>query len=47
MAALASLAEEHIISVEKMQRILFGLCRMEALRIREQVGECPLDIFTA
>lgn len=39
MVAFASLVGERVISQDKMQRILFGLCRMEALRVREQVGE--------
>jgi hypothetical protein len=39
MAAFASLVGERAIGQDKMQRILFGLCRMEALRVREQVGK--------
>jgi len=43
MAAFAKLAAERVISTEKQQRILFGLCRMAALTVREQVGKYLVD----
>ena len=47
MTCFAALVGERVISREKMQRILFGLCRMEALRVRYQVGKCgPLSVLT-
>jgi hypothetical protein len=39
MTSLAAVALQRVISREKMQRIIFGLCRMEALRVRDQVGK--------
>ena len=39
MAALAKLAGERVVNADKLKRLVFGLCRMEALRVREQVGE--------
>lgn len=38
MAVLAHLVEQKVVSREKMERILFGLCRLEAWRVREHVG---------
>ena len=43
MAAFAKLAAERVISTERQQQILFGLCRMAALTVREQVGMFFVD----
>jgi len=39
MALFANIVDKGIIPVAKLERILFGLCRMEAWRVRDQVGE--------
>jgi len=39
MAALAKIAAERVVSADKLRRLVFGLCRMEALRVRDCVGK--------
>ena len=38
MASLAKLAGQRVVCAEKLTKLVFGLCRMEALRVRDQVG---------
>ncbi|CAB9502130.1 expressed unknown protein [Seminavis robusta] len=46
MASFADMAARRIIRQERLQKIIFGLCRMEALRVRKQVGEARTVMFT-
>lgn len=46
MCALAKLASERVVSNDKLKRLVFGLSRMEALRVRDQVGEARTVLFT-
>ena len=46
MAFLANLVEKRVIASEKLERVLFGLCRLEASRVRDQVGTCLSQIVT-
>ncbi len=38
MATLAFLAEQRLVSTEKLQKITFGLCRLEAWRLKDKIG---------
>eukprot|EP00978_Attheya_sp_CCMP212_P037384 scaffold175723_cov40-Attheya_sp.AAC.2 len=44
--SLACLIQKRLISAAKMEKILFGLCRLEAWRVRDQVGESRTVVFT-
>ena len=46
MAQFAHLVEQEILSIKKLQRILFGLVRLEAHRVRDQVGPLRTIAFT-
>lgn len=46
MAAFAALVREKVIRKENMERVLFGLCRLEAYRVRDRVGDARTVLFT-
>uniref|UniRef100_A0A7S4I2S2 Uncharacterized protein n=1 Tax=Odontella aurita TaxID=265563 RepID=A0A7S4I2S2_9STRA len=44
--SFASLVASNVLSKSKMERALFALCRLDAWRVRDSVGECRTVIFT-
>lgn len=45
MALLADIVEKRVISTKNLERILFGLCRLEARRVCDQVGAARTVVF--
>jgi hypothetical protein len=46
MALLSQIVEKRVISTTNLQKIVFGLCRLHAWRVRDQVGTARTVIFT-